>query len=642
VFVLALQPLWATDLGWQLRLGRDLLARGVPAGIPRVDTLSWSAAGAPWIELRWLWALGLAALERAGGYAAISWGAAALTTLAFALAAATAFRGAAAAWAAPVTLAAALAAQQRFLARPETFTFAALAAFVLVLHRLVPRRPGARWFLPALQVVWVNTHTLFALGPITVAAWGVAGLLERRGTWRRDLVLLAATLAACLFNPYGLEAFAFAALVWSELHAPIVRSAITELAGPFEIGGDFTNLRWFLGLLVAVPAAALLALARARRIDLFLAGVTAIGLGLALASVRNLPLFALPAVPFLVHHLGIASATGRAARRVAVAAPLAGAVLAALTIADVTGGRFYARQGDPRGFGTGLAPSRYPAGAARVLRERGVDDRVFATFHESSWLLAEGYRSYLDPRIEVFGAERLARALRAQSDPATWAALVREDAPRAAVVGLDHLGFAALLAGASWRLVWFDEVAAVYVPPAGPDGAPPAEAGGSGADLRPPAALPPAAAARLGAFLLARGRADLAAPYLEGVDDPRARLNRARALEEAGDAAGAAREREAAFGAAPADPAVAAEWALELLAAGRTDEAAAALDPILKQEDAPARAWALRGEAYGAKGRLAAAESCLARAAALAPGDANIGRRLREVRAARLRARIAD
>src|SRR5688572_10042235 len=385
VFVLALQPLWATDLGWQLRLGRDLLARGVPAGIPHVDTLSWSASGAPWIELRWLWALGLALLERAGGYAAISYGAAALVTVAFALAAATAFgRGARGAWVAPVTLATALASQQRFLARPETFTFVAVAAFVLVLHRLVPRRPDARWLLPALQVVWVNTHTLFALGPVLVAAWVAAGVLERRGTFRRDAALLAATLAACLVNPYGFGAFAFAWLVWTELHAPIVRGAIRELAGPFAIGGDFTNLRWFTGLLVAVPLVALAALVRTRRLDAFLALATGIGLGLALASVRNLPLFALPAVPFLVHHLGAVFAGARTERAAALAAPLAGVALALVTLADVTGGGFYARQGDPRAFGAGITPSRYPTGAAALLRELGIGDRVFSTFHESS------------------------------------------------------------------------------------------------------------------------------------------------------------------------------------------------------------------------------------------------------------------
>jgi tetratricopeptide (TPR) repeat protein len=634
VFVLALQPLWATDLGWQLRLGRDLLARGVPAGIPHADTLSWSAPGAPWIELRWLWALGLALVERAGGYAAISFASAALVTLAFALAAASALgRDARAAWTAPVTLAAALASQQRFLARPETFTFVAVAAFLLVLHRGVPRRPGARWLLPALQVVWVNAHTLFALGPVLVAAWVAAGLLERRGTFRRDAGLLAAVLAACLVNPYGFGALSFAWLVWTELHAPIVRGAIRELAGPFAIAGDFTNLRWFTGLLAAVPLVALAVWARRRRLDAFLALATGLGLGLALASVRNLPLFAIPAVPFLVHHLAVVFPAGaRAGRFARIAAPLAGAALALVTLADVPGGGFYARQGDPRTFGAGLAPARYPVGAAAILRDLGIEDRVFSTFHESSWLLAEGQRSYLDPRIEVFGAERLETYLRAQADPAAWARLAQVARPRAVVAGLDGLRFAEVLDGTGWRLAGFDAVAAVYLPP---DATPADRALERSVERLAPAVLPRPAADRLGAFLLARGRPDLARDYLAGARDPRARLNRARALEETGDEAGAGREREAVSQVAPHDPAVATERALDLLAAGRAAEAAALLDPVLEHEDAPARAWALRGEAYGAQGRLAEAESCLARAAALAPDDANIRRRLAAVRTSR-------
>ena len=601
VFVLALQPLWATDVGWQIRLGRDLLARGVPAGIPQTDTFSWSMPGAAWIELRWLWALALAALERAGGFAAVSWGAAAAVTAAFALAAAAAWRGTTAAggsgrvaWIPLVTLAAALAAQQRFLARPETFTFVAVGAALLVLHGIAPRHPRAVWVLPALQVLWVNTHTLFPLGPVLVAAWALAGVLERRGTLRRDALVLAATLAACLVNPYGPRAFSFALLLWSELRSPVVRAAISEIASPFTVAGaaGFTNLRWFVALLAAAVVVSIVALARRTRLDPFLAIVTGLGAGLALLSVRNLPLFALPAIPFLVH--AASAGRGRMGRAATIAVPILAIALSAWTIADVARQDFYVRQGDPRRFGAGIAPARFPAGAATFLRAHGVEDRVFATFHESSWLLAEGFRSWLDPRIEVFGTAHLARTLQAQGDTARWRALVAEAHPSAVVAGLDHAAFEGVLARTGWELAWFDDVAAVWLPAASGAGDRESVLEAIVRTVPPPAHPDPPGArpSRLVGFLLRHDRPDLAAAYA-GADDP----------------------------------IVAVERALTLLERGRFGDAAGLLDPILKRPDASARAWALRGEAYAGESRFAEAESCLARAVALDPGDAHLAGR---------------
>ena len=54
------------------------------------------------------------------------------------------------------------------MVRPELLSFVALMATLLCLRRF--KAGGSSrwiWFLPAMQVLWCNAHTLWVLGPVT-------------------------------------------------------------------------------------------------------------------------------------------------------------------------------------------------------------------------------------------------------------------------------------------------------------------------------------------------------------------------------------------------------------------------------------------------------------------------------------------
>ena len=51
-----------------------------------------------------------------------------------------------------------------FLFRPQLFTFAFFALFVLVLVRFVLRRPSPLWVLPLVMLLWANSHGGFVAG----------------------------------------------------------------------------------------------------------------------------------------------------------------------------------------------------------------------------------------------------------------------------------------------------------------------------------------------------------------------------------------------------------------------------------------------------------------------------------------------
>ncbi len=59
--------------------------------------------------------------------------------------------------------------------RPQLFTFAFFAVYVTILHRYLRTGRAALWLLPAVMLVWANTHGGFLAG---FGAIGLALLLK--------------------------------------------------------------------------------------------------------------------------------------------------------------------------------------------------------------------------------------------------------------------------------------------------------------------------------------------------------------------------------------------------------------------------------------------------------------------------------
>ena len=109
------------------------------------------------------------------------------------------------------------AMSSRFDPRPEIISLLGAAVFLAVLFR-TDRTPALAWVLPLVQVIWVNSHALFVLGPIILGAYlidhvavGIRRRLARRTTgtlpqrrwWLHLGGASLAVVAACLVNPYG-------------------------------------------------------------------------------------------------------------------------------------------------------------------------------------------------------------------------------------------------------------------------------------------------------------------------------------------------------------------------------------------------------------------------------------------------------
>jgi tetratricopeptide (TPR) repeat protein len=253
--------------------------------VPTRDPFTFGAADRPWIDVHWLFQVMLAGVHAAGGVRGMILLAAAAGSGVILVGLAARDRRCPSWIAGACWLPALLAMSARLVPRPEIISFLAMSAYLAVLMR-TDDRPALAWALPAVQVLWVNSHGLFLLGPIILGAYLVGEALDRltpaaavraagprARRWRFWVNVGGAALAvglACLANPYGL----LGALFPLELFPKI-----TQFGGPYKalvaefldlrehiksqglpaLGGLYTRtecaLLWALPLSVLIPAA---------------------------------------------------------------------------------------------------------------------------------------------------------------------------------------------------------------------------------------------------------------------------------------------------------------------------------------------------------------------------------------------------
>jgi len=669
LFAASLRKIGPPDFWWQLATGEYVMEHGPP----RTDPFSYTRAGHEWIELHWLYCVYLHNVVGAFGARGATILVPVVVGCAIALLAAIAATRRTALAACAVVTMAILAGRIRFYARPEIFTFLFIAAYLWILDRFRKRGGASILAIPILQVVWTNVQALSILGPCLVGAALAASVLpiERDarapraarldGRERRTLIVVAiATVAACCVNPYGLEALRFPFVQFSHLRGTIFKDAMSEFANPFSLAGEYAPIRYYIAL---IAVAAVSSLANARRVDPFLFVVAAAALYLSALAARNVPLFALCAIPLILDNARKISWTrlalpARARRLASRAAAVALAVFALATAWSLATNRLYVTGNEVAEFGAGVADETWPGGAVAFSRQHGVPTPTFALMRESSYLMAQGYEVFIDPRLEVYGDDFFARYLLATSEAGAWEALCRTYEIRSAMIGLEALGTIDIVRNSpDWELVYFDACVALFVrrgeAPEVPRIATVDEFDAAIGRLRTKLPRPrrfeglglfqsatsPRPYQLAADFLMRVGLSDRAEPLLLDAlaaypGEARARANLALVLEFRGDTAGAAREMEAALRSAPGDPDIICQAALRLIESGDRPRAAKLLDRAIRTRPSLALAWALRGEVHLEDREPDRAVACFERAAALAPGHTQFGERLAVARAA--------
>ncbi|MEO7454082.1 MAG: hypothetical protein ABIV13_04900 [Fimbriimonadales bacterium] len=387
VLFLSLRQIGTADFWWQWSTGRWILDNGIPTHDPWLTT----AEPRSWIETRWLYCVALYwSFENVGAWLPII-----AVAAIYALGAGFALRAgnrAAPSWIAIAGVGLAAVAGRRFVVRPEAFTFLFLAATLWLIIRMRTDRLKSEWgvfWIGAVQVVWANTHALFAAGTGLCVVWLIVEAVSKGKLWKAALAAVAVSAVAALINPYGVHGALFPFVLLEELHVGAYRNNIVELRSPFAFGLSPS-------LIAHMALAAMVGwLAIRKRGDTFLLLACAATFYLSVTVVRNAPLFGLCAVAY------ISTCDLKPHKAPAWLATLCAAAIAysfaigAWTLEDR--------------LGLSLDRSRYALPSAQTLvNEKG---EVFNTLVEGSLLIVQRQRVFSDPRLEVLPQERFVEML---------------------------------------------------------------------------------------------------------------------------------------------------------------------------------------------------------------------------------------
>ncbi len=397
ICVLSLRQLSDPDLGFHLEYGRRVVQ---DLKVPVTDQTTYTVGNHTYTDLHWLFQVLLYGTWKLAGYTGISL---LVCLLSLALAGITLLRVRLAGLSPPVWPAALLIlfliTEPRITSRPEMFTFLFLSLFLLVLEEYTRRGRDLLFILPLTAIAWCNMHALFILGPVVMAAFLLQGWIKEKRPDRKLLAWAGATLLACLANPYGWNAFA---LPWELLTrfepGNIYHEHIREFI-PF-FSQDHFVIRDYLFL--ALMPFSIIAAAFRRECNrvaslLLLTGFACLGL----ASVRNIPLFALVAIP-LPGAFNSFRQKIPAHRWVSGTLFAAGIAIPVLLSISLISGRFYPANNSSARFGTGPDRHSQPIGAASFLAGHQKQGRILNSIGFGGWLSWQLRQPvFIDGRLEV-------------------------------------------------------------------------------------------------------------------------------------------------------------------------------------------------------------------------------------------------
>ncbi len=474
IFAAASRPIKDPDFYWHLKTGQYLLET---RSIPTTDIFSNSKFGSEWVTHEWLSELFMFSIFRMFGYAGLIAAFAAIITASFNLAYRRCKEVAPHPYIAGFALiVGAAATMPTWGVRPQMLSMLFASIFLLVLGDYCRNvRTQAIWSLIPLTVLWVNMHAGFAMGlaliVLTMGSLFTDALLlpdeTIKKTWPRIrtlCLLLVGCIGAVCLNPSGARMYSYP---FETLNSSAMMQYIQEWKSPNFHEPMFQAL----ALLFLVTFAALtLSGKRARPGELLMLLVTALA---TLRSSRNVPFFALLAIPLLAEHLWhwvTAQRWGKwftkpEARETGKAAGLKVALnVLLLLITPMTVIAF--RIGDSVRNQSKTEAENYPAAAVNFMLKEKPPQPIYNEYVWGGyliWRLYPEYRVNMDGRADVYGDALIEEFLAVHDGETKWRDSLDKQGTRTVLVKPDAPLASLLRQDAGWERIFEDQGSAIFV-----------------------------------------------------------------------------------------------------------------------------------------------------------------------------------
>ncbi len=389
------------DLWIHMLTGQTTLRTG---HIPRFDTYSYSAVGAPWHNHEWLSQVALAFFyAHLGVFGLKLLKLICSSILIVALAIGISATGAAARVQRLTLILSAVAISTQMQFRPQLFTFMMIAVVMMALAIEVYRGRAVLWPLIPMFTLWANFHGGYIVG---LGAMGIAtAVMFEQGwfgdayrmssAWRLGLITVGCA-AATIINPFGVG------LWFGVAHSvgdPLIRQVIADWvplpkmmltlwrSAPIELLQYATPILLFAVFVVAVALAPDLG-------DAAMLAVATIFIGAAFYATRNVAIGVIAVAIPLARHASLALEDGGA--QPADDGDLPAVLLAICAIAvALVGGTLSNRLKTWKPM---------PTGALAFMQQHKLHGNLLPQFEWGSYLLwhmGDAFKVYIDPRGEL-------------------------------------------------------------------------------------------------------------------------------------------------------------------------------------------------------------------------------------------------
>ena len=428
-FVLGMKQLREPDIWWQLLSGRWMLEHG---RVTYTDVFSYTMYGHPWVNVKWLYEILIALIEKGFGpqgvillQSAVSL---AILWLLFRILR-TMNEGIKYPISQSFTVIAALlfllVVEYRMAGRPEMFSHLFCAVYLFFLFRF----PEMKWkhmlWLVVLQCLWANMHEGYPVGLAMsgtfFAGSALAYLTTKNKTYLqqtyRALLLLVAAFIVILVNPNGIVLWKQPFEIYRQV---LVNKYTTELY-------SFTQPEYWtlqakihivlLGLVIVFWISKLLDARKRKDVSLYtpalcsyLILIPLFGF-LSLTANRNIPFSEIIMFPSVVMAFGwLTQRINKSGVYVILqkrSLSLSSLIALCFYIAIVSN-KYYIAIKSPNRYGIHVNMLHNPIGASAFLKEHNIKGACFSDYFISSyllWSLSPDFKSYIDLRdLDVFPA----------------------------------------------------------------------------------------------------------------------------------------------------------------------------------------------------------------------------------------------
>lgn len=453
LFLLTIFKMIETDIWFHMKAGQMIMETG---RFVYKDIFSYSATGHVWLYHEWLFGVLAYNVYDLFGVSGLIIGKAVILAIAFTIIYKDMrLREINPFLASFILTMAVLAARIRFTERPHIFQFLFVAAFIFILDLYRLKGKNRLYLLPVLQLLWVNIHGSFILGPIIIGIYLISEAIS--GERRRVKILaigLILTSATTILNPYGLKLIHFS-IGFGE---GAFLGAISEWR-PTTIG-DFHGAFGFLFAVGTVSFLLKMILSHEKQggeiANLLLFIFFAY---LSIKAIRFTALFSLAIAPVIAGNLQSFNIKMGPIRRAVSVVLISTLILGYLAVSEIK------KYPSLLVFGLG---EESPRKVADFLEKNKIEGNMYNTYPLGSyllWRLSPGEKVFLDGRVEIY--DEFQKTFLLNPSIGRWRELMGRYDINYAVISWSKNEFDPVGEWISfdpiWRLVYWDDVTRVYV-----------------------------------------------------------------------------------------------------------------------------------------------------------------------------------